>query len=113
MWRLLQSFRLWRKSRETIGPSVDTHATTGSNAFSMEGSQRRRINVSVILEGETMRFTWLDSRPDFEKQKGISHFACCGRRGHSRSVRHRFGVSSFGPGPAASTAEAAFLKEND
>jgi hypothetical protein len=28
----------------------------------MEGSQRRRINVSAILEGETIRFTWLDSK---------------------------------------------------
>jgi uncharacterized protein (DUF305 family) len=28
----------------------------------MEGSQERRIDVSAILEGEAMRFTWLDSK---------------------------------------------------
>src|SRR5579862_6468064 len=27
-----------------------------------EGSQRRRIKVGAILEGETMRFTWPDSK---------------------------------------------------
>jgi hypothetical protein len=53
--------------------------------------------------------------PDFEKQKGISHFACCSRRGHSRGVRHWFGslASAQDLSPQPSAAEAAFLKEND
>src|ERR1700733_16206211 len=41
--------------------------------------------------------------PDFEKEKGISHFPCCSRPDHSRGVRHRFGLSSFGPGTLATT----------
>src|ERR1700752_5214357 len=50
---------------------------------------------------------------DFEKQKGISPFAGCSRRGHSRGVRHRFGLSSFGPGPLATTQRGSRVPERE
>jgi YVTN family beta-propeller protein len=82
----------------------------------MEESQRRRIDVSAILEGETMRFTWLDSKALILKSRkeltaSLVAAAVVAAAG--------FAISSASPASAQelsrrpSTAEAAFLKEND
>jgi hypothetical protein len=38
----------------------------------MEESQRRRINASANLEGETMRFTWLVPNVEVQSERFIS-----------------------------------------
>ena len=82
----------------------------------MEEAQRRRINVSAILEGETMRFTWLDSRALILKSRKELVTSLV-----AAAVVTAAGFA-IGSAPLASaqelsrrprTAEAAFLKEND
>jgi YVTN family beta-propeller protein len=82
----------------------------------MEESQRRRINVSAILEGETMRFTWLDSKAlilKSRKELVTSLVAAAVVTAAGFAIGSVFRASAQDLSRRPSTAEAAFLKEND
>src|ERR1700739_3316534 len=78
-------------------------------------SQRRRINISAFLEGETMRFTWLDSKaPILKKRKEL--IASLVAAAVVAAAGFAIGSASLASAQDLSrqpTAEAAFLKEND
>src|SRR6201984_3729182 len=81
----------------------------------MEASQRRRIEVNAILKGETMRFTWLDSKALILKSRkeliaslvAAAVVTAGGLAIGSASLASAQGLSRQ---PAA---EALFLREND
>jgi YVTN family beta-propeller protein len=82
----------------------------------MDESQCRRINVSAILEGETMRFTWLDSKSLISKRrKELITSLVAGAV--VTAVGFAIGSASLASAQdlprRPGTAEAAFLKEND
>jgi YVTN family beta-propeller protein len=82
----------------------------------MEGSQRRRINVSAIVEGETMRFTWLDSKALILKSRkelitSLVTAAAVTAVGFAIGSATLASAEDLSRRPSA--AEAAFLKEND
>src|ERR1700740_3614067 len=82
----------------------------------MEGSQRRRINVGAILEGETMRFTWLDSKAVILKSRReliTSFVAAAGVTPVGFSLGSATLASAEDLPRRPRAAEAAFLKEND
>ena len=81
----------------------------------MEESQRRRINVSAILEGETMRFTWLDSKALILKSRkelvtSLVAAAVVTAAGFTVGSASLASAQDLSRQPGA---EAAFLKEND
>src|SRR5246500_1734615 len=82
----------------------------------MEGSQRRRINVGAILEGETMRFTWLDSKAVILKSRReliTSFVAAAVVTAVGFAIGWATLASAEDRSRRSSAAEAAFLKEND
>src|ERR1700751_5482932 len=82
----------------------------------MEESQRRRINVGAILEGETMRFTWLDSKAlvlKTRKELVTSLVAAAVVTAAGFAIGSASLASAQDLARRPSAAEAAFLKEND
>src|ERR1700752_1755021 len=78
----------------------------------MEESQRRRINVSATLEGETMRFTWLDSKALILKSRKelITSLVAAAM---VIAVGFSTLASSQDLARRSSAAEASLLNEND
>jgi uncharacterized protein (DUF305 family) len=87
----------------------------GTGRRFIEGSQRSRINVSAILKGETMRFTWPDSKALILKSRKelITPLIAA-----AVVIAMGFAISSATLASAqdlsrqSNTVEAAFLKEN-
>src|ERR1700741_2486478 len=82
----------------------------------MEESQRRRINVSAILGGETMRFTWLDSKAlilKSRKELVSSLVAAAVVTAAGFAIGSASLASAQDLSRQSSAAEVAFLKEND
>jgi YVTN family beta-propeller protein len=82
----------------------------------MEEPQRRRIDVSAILEGETMRFTWLDSKALILKSRkelvtSLVAAAVVTAAGFAIGSASLASAQDLSRRPSA--AEAAFLKENN
>src|SRR6201981_3471434 len=81
----------------------------------MEASQRRRIDVNAILKGETMRFTWLDSKALILKSRK-ELIASLVAAAVVTAAGFAIGSASLAPAENLSrqpAAEAAFMKEND
>src|SRR6201987_184387 len=82
----------------------------------MEASQRRRINVSAILEGETMRFTWLHSKALILKSRkelvtSLVAAAVVTAAGFAIGSASLASAQDLSRQPSA--AKVAFLKENN
>src|SRR6201984_3808609 len=82
----------------------------------MEASQRRRIEVNAILKGETMRFTWLDSKALILKSRkeliaSLVAAAVVTAAGFAIGSASLASAQDLSRRPRA--AEAAFLKESD
>jgi multidrug efflux pump subunit AcrA (membrane-fusion protein) len=85
----------------------------GAGRRSKEESQRRRINISAILEGETMRFTWLDSKAPILKSRkeliaSLVAAAVVAAAGFAIGSASLASAQDLSRQPAA---EAAFLRE--
>src|SRR6201984_3707437 len=81
----------------------------------MEASQRRRIEVNAILKGETMRFTWLDSKALILKSRK-ELIASLVAAAVVTAAGFAIGSASLAPAEPLwrrPAAEAAFMKEND
>jgi uncharacterized protein (DUF305 family) len=88
----------------------------GAGRRFIEGSQRSRIKVSAILEGETMRFTWPDSKAlilKSGKELITSFVAAAVVAAVGFAIGSATLASAQDPSRRSSSAEAAFLKEND
>src|ERR1700758_2551614 len=82
----------------------------------MEESQRGRINVGAILEGETMRFTWLDSKALILKSRkelipSLVAAAVVTAAGFAIGSASLASAQDLSRRPGV--AEATFLKQND
>jgi uncharacterized protein (DUF305 family) len=88
----------------------------GAGRRFIEGSQRSRIKVSAILEGETMRFTWSDSKAlilKSGKELITSFVAAAMVVAMGFAIGSTILASAQDPSRRSSAAEATFLKEND
>ena len=106
------SARKWGIGREGICSNDDSERLSDNRPVSIAGQIAEEVtdaaaaptplNVSAILEGETMRFKWLDSKTLILKsRKELVTSLVAAAVVTAAGCRHRFGLSSFGPGPLA------------